>query len=51
MSGRRISLLIAATALFGAACGALLAWSAGWWSLRGVLQRPVVQTLREAQAE
>ncbi|MFG6487429.1 ABC transporter permease [Roseateles sp. BYS78W] len=31
--------------------GALLAWSAGWWSLRGVLQRPVVQTLREAQAE
>lgn len=35
----------------GAACGALLAWSAGWWSLRGVLQRPVVQTLREAQAE
>ncbi|MFG6414867.1 ABC transporter permease [Roseateles sp. DC23W] len=34
-----------------AACGALLAWSAGWWSLRGVLQRPVVQTLREAQAE
>ncbi|WP_457444773.1 ABC transporter permease [Roseateles sp. P5_E4] len=37
--------------LVGAACGALLAWSAGWWSLRGVLQRPVVQTLREAQAE
>jgi putative ABC transport system permease protein len=35
----------------GAVCGALLAWSAGWWSLRGVLQRPVVQTLREAQAE
>ncbi|MCE4554906.1 ABC transporter permease [Roseateles cellulosilyticus] len=34
-----------------AGCGALLAWSAGWWSLRGVLQRPVVQTLREAQAE
>ena len=34
-----------------AACGALLAWGAGWWSLRGVLQRPVVQTLREAQAE
>jgi len=34
-----------------AACGALLAWSAGWWSLRGVLQRPVMQTLREAQAE
>lgn len=37
--------------LVGAACGALLAWSAGWWSLRGVLMRPVVQTLREAQAE
>jgi len=37
--------------LVSAACGALLAWSAGWWSLRGVLQRPVMQTLREAQAE
>lgn len=37
--------------LASAAAGALLAWSAGWWSLRGVLQRPVVQTLREAQAE
>jgi len=37
--------------LAGAVFGALLAWSAGWWSLRGVLQRPVVQTLREAQAE
>ncbi|MFN3860363.1 MAG: ABC transporter permease [Roseateles sp.] len=37
--------------LASAACGALLAWAAGWWSLRGVLQRPVVQTLREAQAE
>ncbi|MFN3304299.1 MAG: FtsX-like permease family protein, partial [Roseateles sp.] len=37
--------------LVSAACGALLAWGAGWWSLRGVLQRPVVQTLREAQAE
>jgi putative ABC transport system permease protein len=37
--------------LVSAVCGALLAWSAGWWSLRGVLQRPVVQTLREAQAE
>ncbi|KQW51833.1 MULTISPECIES: ABC transporter permease [unclassified Roseateles] len=34
-----------------ALCGALLAWSAGWWSLRGVLKRPVVQTLREAQVE
>ena len=37
--------------LVSAALGALLAWGAGWWSLRGVLQRPVVQTLREAQAE
>ncbi|MBV8034853.1 FtsX-like permease family protein [Roseateles sp.] len=37
--------------LASAAVGALLAWSAGWWSLRGVLQRPVVQTLREAQAK
>ncbi|MBL8279664.1 MAG: ABC transporter permease [Pelomonas sp.] len=37
--------------LVSAAFGAVLAWGAGWWSLRGVLQRPVVQTLREAQAE
>lgn len=37
--------------LISAACGALLAWSAGWWSLRGVLRRPVIQTLREARAE
>ena len=28
--------------------GACLALLAGWWSLRGVLQRPVVQTLRQA---
>ena len=32
----------------GAACGALLALAAGWWGLRDVLRRPVVQTLREA---
>jgi putative ABC transport system permease protein len=31
--------------------GALLAQLAGWWSLRGVLTRPVVQTLREASPE
>jgi putative ABC transport system permease protein len=31
--------------------GALLAWGAGWWGLRGVLRRPVVQTLREASVE
>ncbi len=35
--------------LMTAAAGALLAQAAGWWSLRGVLQRPVVQTLRAAQ--
>lgn len=29
--------------------GAVLAQLAGWWALRGVLQRPVVQTLRDAQ--
>ncbi len=34
--------------LVGALAGALLAWSAGWWGLRGVLTRPVVQTLRQA---
>jgi putative ABC transport system permease protein len=31
--------------------GALLAWAAGYWGLRGVLRRPVVQTLREAAVE
>lgn len=34
--------------LASAALGALLAQAAGWWSLRGVLQRPVMVTLREA---
>jgi putative ABC transport system permease protein len=33
----------------GAVAGALLAWLAGWWGLRDVLRRPVVQTLRSAQ--
>jgi putative ABC transport system permease protein len=33
------------------AAGALLAQLAGWWSLRGVLERPVVATLRAAQAD
>ena len=28
--------------------GAVLAWAAGWWGLRGVLRQPVVQTLRES---
>ncbi|HEY3636305.1 MAG TPA: FtsX-like permease family protein [Caldimonas sp.] len=34
--------------LAGALVGALLALAAGWWGLREVLQRPVVQTLRQA---
>ena len=34
-----------------AGVGALLALAAGWWGLRGVLQRPVAQTLREASQE
>jgi putative ABC transport system permease protein len=33
----------------GALVGALLAWAAGWWSLRGVVQRPVGLTLRQAE--
>ncbi|MEJ8839213.1 ABC transporter permease [Ramlibacter sp. AN1133] len=34
--------------LVGAAAGAVLALAAGWWGLRGVLSRPVVETLRKA---
>jgi putative ABC transport system permease protein len=34
--------------LAGAVGGALLALAAGWWGLREVLQRPVVDTLRRA---
>nr|WP_024539075.1 FtsX-like permease family protein [Comamonas badia] len=34
--------------LAGSIAGALLALAAGWWGLREVLRRPVVQTLREA---
>ena len=34
--------------LLGVVCGALLAWAAGWWGLREVLRRPVVQTLRQS---
>ena len=34
--------------LIGAATGAVLALAAGWWGLRDVLRRPVVQTLRQA---
>ena len=37
--------------LAGAAFGALLALSAGWWGLRDVLRRPVVETLRQATRE
>ena len=34
--------------LAGAVAGALLALAAGWWGLREVLNRPVVETLRRA---
>ena len=33
--------------LFGIVSGAMLAWGAGWWGLREVLRRPVVDTLRQ----
>jgi putative ABC transport system permease protein len=36
--------------LVGAAAGALLALAAGWWGLRDVLRRPVMETLRRAEA-
>jgi putative ABC transport system permease protein len=35
----------------GGVVGALLALGAGWWGLREVLRRPVVETLRRAGAE
>jgi len=34
--------------LLGAVAGALLALAAGWWGLREVLRRPVIDTLRAA---
>lgn len=34
--------------LLGSLAGAVLALAAGWWGLRDVLRRPVVQTLRQA---
>ena len=34
--------------LLGALAGAMLALAAGWWGLRDVLRRPVVETLRRA---
>ncbi len=37
--------------LIGAAVGAALALLVGWWSLRGVMRRPVAHTLRQAQSE
>ena len=37
--------------LAGAAAGAVLALAAGWWGLREVLRRPVVETLRKAAME
>jgi putative ABC transport system permease protein len=37
--------------LAGTALGALLAWAAGWWSLREVLTRPVTDSLRRAAAD
>lgn len=37
--------------LAGGAAGALLALAAGWWGLREVLRRPVVETLRAASQE
>ena len=37
--------------LGGAGAGAVLALGAGWWGLREVLRRPVVETLRRAAQE
>ena len=37
--------------LAGGLAGALLALAAGWWGLREVLRRPVVETLRSASQE
>jgi putative ABC transport system permease protein len=37
--------------LAGAGAGAVLALAAGWWGLREVLRRPVVETLRMAAQE
>jgi putative ABC transport system permease protein len=36
--------------LLGSLAGAVLALAAGWWGLRDVLNRPVVQTLRRASS-
>jgi putative ABC transport system permease protein len=37
--------------LAGTLAGAVLALAAGWWGLREVLRRPVVETLRRATSE
>ena len=37
--------------LVGGVAGAALALAAGWWGLREVLRRPVVETLRSASLE
>ncbi|MBC7956978.1 MAG: FtsX-like permease family protein [Cytophagales bacterium] len=37
--------------LIGSAAGAVLALGAGWWGLREVLRRPVVETLRRAATD
>ncbi len=37
--------------LVGSAAGAVLALGAGWWGLREVLRRPVVETLRSAATQ
>jgi putative ABC transport system permease protein len=34
--------------IWGSLCGGALALAAGWWGLRDVLRRPVVETLRRA---
>jgi putative ABC transport system permease protein len=44
LAQRRLGCLYAGYAV----SGALLAWGAGWWGLREVLRRPVVETLRQA---
>jgi putative ABC transport system permease protein len=36
--------------LTGALAGALLTLAAGWWGLREVLRRPVLETLRRVGA-
>jgi len=40
-----------AVPLAGGVAGAVLALAAGWWGLREVLRRPVVETLRSASQE